>query len=169
MNNNFNLFNCPLEYYNNCSNRIKRCNNCLAGKGSTKLYYDPISLDYSELSLRNHPSYIPKQKKLIDKAKSKQIKQSYQHESVIQEKLIKKTLRSGAVFGDGDLKALDDFLQIDVKKRFNTTSLGITEAEFNKGKNQGTNVWTVTNKNDKTVVIMTEEVFSVLLASNYLN
>lgn len=78
--------------------------------------------------------------------------------------IAKQTLRSGAILQDGDLSILNGELNLDSKVRNTSSSFNVTKAEYQKGINQGLDGWVITNKDDESVVVLTQKAFSQLLA-----
>lgn len=142
--------NCPDKYYDNCKNAIYKCNVCRAGygKSNAKLFYSPFDNDFFPIK---HP--IEDQKNITNKA----IKQGLKEESDIVKQWITKTLKSGSVLGDGDLKVGD--LKLDVKTRTTTKSFTVKTDEYNTGLQKGYDGWIIVNKDKQRLVCLTEDAF----------
>jgi len=162
------MINCPDEYYNNCANRIKKCKRCLCGEGTKYNQCHYLAIDPA---LPMHPYQVEQLKLKTEeikakkstatyKANSKRVKAGYKQE----DQLLKKTLRSGAVHGDGDLKALNGIVQIDSKLRTKGASFTVTKAEYEKAIAQGTNAFVITLQEvNRQGVFLTYELFVKLL------
>jgi hypothetical protein len=113
------------------------------------------------------------------KIKSKLIKTSFKKEKEVVDKFnkyvnqadtaaLKQTIASGSVHGDGDIKSVYGILQMDHKYRTKVNNFTLSRGEYIEGKSQGTNSWVITagktREEESTVVILTEEAFSNLLA-----
>lgn len=162
-----------------------KCWTCCAGRGSIKsgrLLYDP------QLDIGVHPEAVAKvereelerQQKTIqkreaaakvDKVKSKQVKTARKQEKKVADKINRiytQTINSGAVNGDGDLKAFNGLIQADHKMRFTTKNFAVTWAEYKEGTAQGTNQWLITVKDEQgklhTLVCLTDTLYNQLLS-----
>jgi hypothetical protein len=124
---------CPPIHYTNCSNAQRRCWECVAGFGSKDLYYEPIA------SIGNHPLSNWQQDKEEKRAVVRRAKQTETH---LQRSIATKTLRSGAACGDGDLLLLGEIRQ-EVKRRGTRSSWNLTLKEYEKGLQQGIQVWSI--------------------------
>lgn len=161
---------CPKEFYNNCENAIYKCSICRAGNGrpTNPIYYSPI-IGNNSLKKSKHPLYHKKpntdDKKKPNKQISKYVKSGLKEERRLVNRIAKQTVRSGAVYGDGDIDILDGELKLDSKKRHKTESFTVTKAEYEKGKRQGLDGWVITNKNNDSVYVLTEETFIRLVGA----
>ena len=161
--------NCPDEFFNDCLNAHIYCKYCAAGEGkSNKLYYCP-----NKFNKKDHPynkikkdkqRQSNKQHKKDISTRSKRTKNALKKEKSVQDKIIKGTLKSGAIFGDGDYSLLEDQFHADHKYKSTQKGFSITAAEYEKGLKQDVTIWAVTNKDDETCFILTEETFYNLLA-----
>lgn len=155
---------CPDLYYENCANAIKSCHFCCAKTGSAKhkLHYSPL-----DASLSPHPY-------LQDTTTSKRVKRALKEEKKAKDDLIKATLRSGAIYGDGDYELLRGLLRADHKHRQKPCkSFALTLPEYEKGKSQGVGVWVITihpepNRTERGI-FLTEQAFTTLLAAANLH
>ncbi len=154
--------NCPVQFYENCENAIIKCNSCGAGNGPAKnsTLYKPI--EYTQ-ELKDHP-YLYKKNAI----KSHQVKKALKEETVLANRIIKKTVGSGRVNGDGDFKLLGD-IRMEHKKRFTSSSITVTKDEIEKGKRQGVEVWAITNQDKETFYVLTETMFINFLRLVELN
>lgn len=152
---------CPPFYRDNCSNYIYKCSLCRAGDGkdSAPLYYKPV-----EGNRKDHPATRPKKQKQIDKKRSHYSKAGYRKEKELIKDIAKATLKSGAVLGDGDIELLKGLINLDSKKRHNSSSFTVTKAEYEKGIARRLSGWAITNKEDKTLICLTMTTFNHLLA-----
>ena len=155
---------CPDHFRSVCSNYPFRCKSCRGLDGDpTK----PLLFTSSSLLKKNHPAYKlkpPKVPKSVDKIKSKQVKRGFQNEKT----LLKKTVRSGAVFGDGDLYFPDSELKIDSKVRHtDSLTFSLKKNEYESGKKQGIEAWAITHihssGDSNTVYMISEQAFIALL------
>jgi len=161
--------NCPDEYFNDCKNAYLQCKHCSAGEGGNTLKYQPVKGNY-----RDHPAFKnkkkieqkqKKQKKQKAKSNSQRTKKALKEEKQVASKIVKETLKSGAIFGDGDYSILEGQIQADHKYKSTQKGFSVTSAEYNKGKTQGTNCWVITNKDKETCFVLTEQAFYSLLAT----
>jgi hypothetical protein len=100
------------------------------------------------------------------KERSVQVRKAYKEERRIVQQIARQTLKSGALFGDGDFHSLD-FIQADHKERFNSKSFTLSRSEYDKGIRQGTNQWVITSDlagDKQSVVTMTMDAYTRLLA-----
>ncbi|EKQ70459.1 hypothetical protein OsccyDRAFT_0747 [Leptolyngbyaceae cyanobacterium JSC-12] len=168
---------CPVDFYQNCKNRLRLCNICSAGNGKLtgKLLYNPVV--ESELLKHPHQEFLEDHRKTVKSEKvaiksrrkespnSRFTKRGLKNEDKIKNKIIQKTSKSGAIFGDGDFSILDSYFRADAKLRITGRSFGISSAEFEKGRAQGITTWVVTvEKQSETVVILTLDAYSNLLS-----
>lgn len=112
------------------------------------------------------------------KKKQKVVKKALQMEKEVanrlnkkvrnQQNLLTQTIASGSVFGDGDIKSDVANLQLDHKYRSLSESFSLSRREYEKGINQNTNGWIITSgitpESLRTVIVLTEESFTKLLA-----
>jgi hypothetical protein len=149
------LDSCPEPFYSNCRNLIRRCRQCKAGPGASRiLQYDPIE------DLGDHPAFT-------DKAKSSQTRAGRKAENRTHQRLnaaIQKTQASGAKHGDGDFHILGRW-RGEHKVRLTSRSITLSWTEYQKGLRQGISHWFLTVQKDKAhhFVIMTEESYAELL------
>lgn len=144
--------NCPDKFYDNCKNAVFKCNICKAGFGTSnsKLFYNPIDNDFC---LIKHPI----EDKKTNKKASKAIKQGLNEESKIVKQWISKTIKSGSVLGDGDIKVGD--LNLDVKTRTTTKSFSVSNQEYTTGLKKGYDGWIIVNKDGQRMICLTEDSF----------
>jgi hypothetical protein len=152
-----NCANCPIEYYINCSNSPYRCGDCQANnEQSSKLYYKPKK---KEGKLAKHPSARENSKE-----KKKSTNQGRKTERKLAKKnpILKPTIDSGAVYNDGDYKIGTGIgnIQVDSKHHSTRESFSLSQVEYRKGLQQGTECWLVTNKNEQTVAVLTYKLFN---------
>jgi hypothetical protein len=170
---------CPIDFYNNCKNALRKCQVCSAGYGDTKskFFYAPIE----DIGIGSHP-YI----EVIDRAKAEEInnkrteklrkrkteQSKYTRKGLDQEKrdtqaVIKQTKRSGALYGDGDHSILNGLITNDSKRRFKTSSFSLSWDEYTSARNKCSQ-WMITvdgkDGQEHTVVIMTMDAYGLLLA-----
>ena len=177
---------CPTNYYVNCKNSSRKCKSCAAFNGNTslKLKYEPVK---SIAELMVHPMQLV----ISDEQKNTQIAKRTETNEVVQKRKAKKsistmikkaldveikvlsrlankaglpfnkTLRSGAINGDGDGSIGP--CSLDHKHRTTSKSFTVSGAEWDKGLAQGVNAWALTNKNNDTAILITEELFVELL------
>lgn len=153
--------NCPIEFYSNCSEAMRSCRNCVAGTGSKALYYKPNE-DIGEHPMANWRAERNKRSRIVKNAQAT--------ERRIAESIVKGTLRSGAVLGDGDHLLLGTIRQ-EVKRRGTPrSSWNVTLEEYDKGIRQGIEVFAIeierpdTHRRE-TLYCCTEELFTRLLAA----
>jgi len=149
-----------INYYTNCSNRLKLCKYCIVNGGKYN-NYEPI-----DETLTPHPGVeaYNKNKERGAQANKKGKQAEKQAIQRLANKLVSPTVASGAVRGDGDAK-LSDLCNLEHKLR---NRLGITKAEYEKGKRQGVGVWQLTDPDTNTsVYILSEDVFVRLLKRYY--
>ncbi len=136
-----------------------RCRDCVAGFGNKDLYYDPIEL------IGDHPlsnwHHAQEEKRAI-------IRRAKQTETNLQRSIATKTIRSGAACGDGDLLLLGEIRQ-EVKRRGRRASWNLTLKEYEKGLQQGIQVWSIEIQHPETgkpIVIdcLQHELFVQLIA-----
>lgn len=139
---------CPREYYDNCRNAVYKCNKCKAGYGSSKdkLYYNPLSQLYPVHPVEN-----------ILPTKNDAIRRGLKEETKTVQQWITKTIKSGSVLGDGDVKVGD--LKLDVKTRTNTKSFTLKAQEYDTGIRKDYDGWIIVNKDGKRIVCLTEDSF----------
>jgi hypothetical protein len=169
------LKHCPTEFYINCQASGKRCGICRGktGNPTNKLYYVPTNNCAEWI---HHPASDISKPKIVKDQKAKQrTRAAHKAERAAGESLEKSiglkvrfSQRSGAVNGDGDFHIDELNLQIDHKQRTTTGSLGITRAEYLKGKSQGTEAWVITSGDGETtpvesVVVLRLECFKRLV------
>ena len=152
-----NLRNCPPEYYENCLNAARWCLRCAAGYGrkGSKLYYQP-----RDETLAPHPHGT-------DRERSYQIKRARREEAKARESLVRATVNSGAVYGDGDY-LIAGWLRCDHKHRQKPgKQFYLSLAEYHKGLKQGIESWIITihPQEGETLrgVFLTEQAFARLL------
>lgn len=151
------LKNCPQDYYDNCTNAVIHCKHCSAGSGSSinKLKYQPAD---TNLPIRSHPAYNLNKK--VTK-QGKYSKSGRRTEHKITQNLIQKTINSGALLGDADIKVGN--LKLDIKKRHNTNSFTLTTSEYKQGLTKDYHGWIIENKNGERVYILREDVLLLLM------
>lgn len=153
----FNTSLCPDEYYDNCANAITHCNHCVAsGNKNGKLHYKPI-----EDGLPNHP-YSK------NSSKQKRLKEAKQVEKAIIDSVARATVRSGAANGDGDCHLLNGDLRVEIKDRGEKSSWNVTFAEYEKGKRQGIDIYSISvlcpDKVRRTMYMIEEELYHELIS-----
>lgn len=148
------LRHCPPAYFHNCANASLYCARCAAGSGPPdgKLHYQPLQPSDP------HP-YRP------DARRRQVVRRARREEKRAQQQLIRQTVNSGALFGDGDYRILDGVLRGEHKHRQRSRNFHLSHAEYQKGRAQGVSCWVVTNQDGERVVILTEQAFSQLLAA----
>lgn len=151
--------NCPEEYYEQCDNAIFKCTLCRAGVGKSKnrLYFKTTNPAYP---ITKHPAYKVEVNKKIQKV----VRAGLNEETKIVKSLIHKTVRSGAIYGDGDIQV--NQLKLDSKKRTNTRSFTISPDEYSKGLRSNLDGWVVTNSDGNRVYVLTEKAFVKLIGEN---
>jgi len=156
--------NCPSIYYDNCRNAVYKCNICRAGYGNAraKLFYAPID---SELC-PSDPHPMENINLTSKNPHTKAIKKGLKEESKIVNQWISKTLKSGSILGDGDIKVGD--LNLDVKVRTTTKSFTISNQEYTKGLKKGYDGWVIVNSDGHRMVCLTEDSF-LKLSGKLLN
>lgn len=152
----FNTSLCPDNYYDNCKNAITHCDHCLAGGNKNgKLQYQPI-----DISLPDHP-YTK------DSAKQKRLREAKQVEKAIIDSVARATVRSGAANGDGDCHLLNGNLRVEIKDRGSKSSWNVTFAEYEKGKRQGIDIYSISvvcpDKVRRTMYVMEEDLYHELI------
>lgn len=132
--------NCPDEYYKQCANALKKCKVCAAGSGSTssKVLYKSTT---GELLFHPHTPNIKKQKRLKE---AKRVEDSQRIA------IANSTIRSGALLGDGDTSLLRGTLRMETKDRGVRKSWNLTLEEYEKGKQQGIDIYGITIKHPET-------------------
>lgn len=165
------LRNCPDEYFDNCKNRYIKCDDCFAGGGNSNLlYYRPV-----EGKKSNHPAY-EERKQQRKSQRRKQRQQAKPHRKKYRKAIkkehevsdaIKNTVASGSVNQDGDYQLLQGEIQADHKYHSKSKGFTLSAQELSKGRNQGTNTWFITNKDDETMVVMPLEVYKKLINMIY--
>lgn len=178
--------NCPIDYYQDCSNANKKCKLCSAGKSlnaSGNVYFEPIAS--SDKTVHSHPHWeIVKelreaakeealteervQKDTAYREKSRVVKAGLKSEKYIAERIVKATINSGAAHGDGDYSILDGLAQADHKLRTKTKNFNLKWEEYKKGTSTGTDHWLISvideHGNTHTVVSMTLKAYTKLLS-----
>lgn len=149
--------NCPDDYYSQCVNALKKCGVCAAGGGNSnsKLFYKSIT---GEL-----PDHLHKP----DTKKQKRLQQAKKVESNQRRAIATSTLRSGAALGDGDTSLLEGTLRMETKDRGVRKSWNLTLQEYEKGQQQGIDVYGITINHPETgkplTMYMVEERMAGLL------
>ncbi len=175
--------NCPEEFRENCTFKSVKCSSCRACDGNNAtLHYAPIT-NSADLAYKEHPSFKQAKQAKKDAAvtakreqRSKQSFKDAQRNSRQGRKVEKKVLKqldarstvgSGAVFGDGDgYLGLPGGhrLYIEHKARLaNRNTLGPTSDEWEKGRQQGCEVFLTTSDTHGTVVTMSQKTFNELM------
>ena len=157
------LKHCPSEYYDNCLNAAKLCLRCAAGYGraQAKLHYAPREANL----LPPHPYEAKRFQNR--KTRGAIVKRARVEEERARQSLIKATVNSGALYGDGDYK-ITDWLHCDHKHRQKLCKqFTLTLQEYEKGLSQGVESWVVTihPTEGETLrgVFLTERAFARLL------
>lgn len=149
-----------ITYYTNCSNRLKLCKQCIINGGG-KNHYQPIDKE-----LTPHPGVEAYNRKKRQGAQANKRGKQAEKKAIqrLANKLVSPTVASGAIKGDGDAK-LAGLCNLEHKLR---NRLGITKAEYEKGKRQGVGVWQLTDPDTNTsIYILSEDVFVKLLKRYY--
>lgn len=175
--------NCPEEFRENCTFKSIKCQDCRACIGENpNLHYSPI-IKSPGLAFKDHPSYKQAEQARKDaKVAAKRERQSTPafktaqrntrqgrkiEKQVLKQVEAKSTAGSGAVFGDGDgYLGLPGGhrLYIEHKARLaNKHTLGPTAAEWEKGRQQGCEVFLTTSDVHGTVVTMSQKTFNELM------
>lgn len=158
--------NCPIEFLNNCTHMNVKCDQCLALNEKAKyLYYKPIIISPE---LITHPALKEREERTKDKRILAKKANKDGHKT--ERKNIKSigatsTRGSGIICGDGDgyIQHLTGKLKIEHKHRMGIKStLGITHAEFKKGKRQGIDIYII-DSNIGQMVLMDIDVLKRLL------
>lgn len=151
--------NCPDEFYSQCANALKKCKVCAAGAGSNncKVFYQSLTGENPQ-----HP-YKP------DQQKQKRLKQAKQVEKKQLQGIAKATLRSGAALGNGDGELLSGTLRLETKDRGVKKSWNLTLPEYEKGQQQGIDIYGITithpvTGKSLTMYMMEERIAGHLLA-----
>jgi hypothetical protein len=178
--------NCPVQFFNNCKNASVKCQYCAAFNPSRqKNLYEPINTDDSHLEV--HPYVIQRTERNENKPKkdrviSRRVKQALKDEeefckylqdfvdpnSPDSDSIARCTLASGSIAGDGDIQVLEGLIQIDHKRRSTKSkTFALSDVEYQKGKNQGTNCWVIKRNADQPtaeqIVMLTPEAFAQLV------
>lgn len=178
--------NCPIDYYQECSNANKKCKICSAGKAlnaNGPVYFDPITTSNKELDSHPHWEIVKELKQAAKeealtkktaqrdssyKEKSRVVKAGLKSERYVAERIIKGTVNSGALHRDGDFSVLDGLAQADHKLRTKTKNFNLKWEEYKKGVATGTDHWMVSVIDEygstHTVVTMTLEAYTRLLS-----
>jgi hypothetical protein len=178
--------NCPIDYYQECSNANKKCKVCSAGNAlnaSGNVYFEPI--EGSDKTVYTHPHWeivkelreanreeaLTKTREKKDRSyieKSRVVKAGLKSEKYVAERIVKGTVKSGAVHRDGDYSILDGLAQADHKLRTKTKNFNLKWEEYKKGIATGTDHWLISvideHGNTHTVVSMTLEAYTRLLS-----
>jgi hypothetical protein len=152
------LKNCPEVFYLNCKNANKKCKICDAGRGSSRLYYDPIEEDdiphpqKNILKAEKTEATISKRKSK-DKVISTVVRKALRKENKVLQGLADKagtdcvfTVGSGRVNGDAD--AVIGGLRVEHKYRSNSKTITVTPKEWTKGVKQGVDAFVITAQSD---------------------
>jgi len=143
--------NCPSEFYENCRNAIKKCKYCRANNRSYPLQYDP----YQDIG--PHPAAS------VSQTKSKQVKQALRQEHQTVKQLIRTTIKSGAIYHDGDIKLAN--LRLEHKTRYRTGgAITVTKRERDKGRQQQIDGWVIKEHDGETFYVLTEKAFQHLIS-----
>jgi hypothetical protein len=155
--------NCPIEFSNNCTNMNVKCDQCRAHNKKAKyLYYRPI---LKEPDLLTHPVSSD-----VDNDRVELAKRANRDGHKTERKNLKyigatSTRGSGSVCGDGDgyIDHVTGRLRVEHKHRMGIKStLGITSAEFKKGKRQGIDIYII-DSNVGRMVLMDIDILKRLL------
>jgi hypothetical protein len=170
--------NCPNDFYLNCKNSGRKCKICAAGfRKNGRLFYDPVD-DLGLHPIQKQPELdkgtdqAQAEKTENQKQQSRYIKGGFRNERKtlrrirrkVSPSVIRPTLRSGAVHGDGDYYLLQGILRGDAKRRFKAKSFTLKWEEY--AKRGVINHWYITIERDgieHTVVVLTERAFVDLL------
>jgi hypothetical protein len=154
------LANCEPRFYENCKNAHVKCKLCVAGSGKQNLYYEPYTILEED-----HPATNWKDSKL---EKQRILRRAKQTESNIARNIVQKTIRSGAANHDGDLLIAQD-VRVEVKRRGRRQSWNVTVKEYDKGLQQGIDVFAIEIERDdtgarQTLYCCTEDFFTSLVS-----
>lgn len=160
-----------------------QCKSCRAGFGQltspvrykpkdatvhrNKVHPEQLLVEQEKKEKKKEEQNIKRQKKAS--SNSQRVKAGLKKEEQVRKRVnaLVSTLKSGAIFGDGDYKVLGE-LQADHKYRIVRKSFTLSRKEYEDGRRQGTDHWLITvtgeNRKDETVVIMTLEGYARLLA-----
>lgn len=178
--------NCPIDYYQECSNANKKCKVCSAGNSlnaSGYVYFEPTADSDKKKELHPHWEVVKELKEAAKeealtkkgeqrdssyKEKSSVVKAGLRSERYVAERIVKGTLNSGAVHGDGDFSILEGVAQADHKLRTKTKNFNLKWEEYRKGRATGTDHWLISvldeQGNTHTIVSMTLEAYTRLLS-----
>ena len=148
--------NCPDEYYSQCANALSKCRVCAAGSSnSSQLFYESTT------------GWLPEHPHKPDSKKQKRLLQAKKVESNQRRAIATSTLRSGAALGDGDTSLLEGTLRMETKDRGVRKSFNLTIQEYEKGQQQGIDVYGITITHPETgkplTLYMVEERMAGLL------
>jgi len=164
------LYNCPDEFFNNCKNRHMKCERCIAGTGTELLHYRPERGKKTEhpvyKELKNQKRQRNRRDRERKKPKRRLYRRSIKKESEVSD-AIKKTVASGRVNQDGDYQILEGEIQADHKYHSKSKSFTLSAADREKGKDQGTNTWFITNSENETMVVMPLKLYKWLISIIY--
>lgn len=158
---------CPNDFYNKCANAYSKCKDCVAGFGrkGSRLWYE------SKLEGDNikHPWVSQERVKRVGE-KKKIISESRRVEQKQRDEIVKATLKSGSLLGDGDAKLLKGAFRLETKNRGVRKSWNLTVEEYQKGKRQGVDIFGVTIKEppagkERTLYLVDEHILGIILAS----
>lgn len=159
------LKNCPIEFYNNCTQAMLQCHRCSAGNPrATALRYEPT------VDLGQHPITVkPTSTELTptkDIAKSVQVRKALKGERrqidrvnrAVGHTAAQATKGSGRVNHDGDAAHLG--FKVERKHRFNSGSVTVTKQELTKGALQGIDIFEIyLAQSGETHYVLTEAVY----------
>jgi hypothetical protein len=161
--------NCPINFYNNCSNAMLMCHKCAAGNcRRTTLFYTPKE------DIGEHPITFKKEveKPKKDLAKSRLVKKALKGEQKQIDKInsqipgtARATLASGRVRHDGDALHLD--LRVERKHRKYYRSVTVSATELAKGRKDAIDVFEIFLEDaGRTYYVMPEDTYINLLSAH---
>jgi len=158
---------CPSDFYNKCANAFSKCRDCVAGYGrkGSRLWYE----SREEGDDTKHPWESQGRVRKLEQ-KKKIISESKRVEQKQRDEIVKATLKSGSLLGDGDAKLLKGAFRLETKNRGVRKSWNLTVEEYQKGKRQGVDIFGITikepsTKKEKTLYLVDEHILGIILAS----
>jgi hypothetical protein len=148
--------NCPIVYYDRCENAQSKCHVCCAGTGprAARLHWESIDSDYPDHPFRR------------DVAKQKRLREAKAAEKTSRDLVARATLGSGNKNHDGD-NLLLGHIREEVKLRGPKGTLGVTRAEWKKGKEQGIEIFSIhfedESRKAQRLFCLTESLYSEML------
>lgn len=175
--------NCPVEFRNNCTFQTVKCFTCKAFNSEHgSLHYREILRD-PDLQFKKHPCFqaekLQKKNQQKEAEQARRQSQSFKtaqqnvrtgrkvEQKVLAQSNAQSTKGSGAVYGDGDgflTLPGGNRVYIEHKARIaNRQTLGPTQAEWDKAKQQGVEIFMVTSETNGTLVTMSQQTFNALI------